>query len=205
MSGALAFLWGNAQFEFPPLPRLSVVAGNALHDRAYGYVDNLPIGEMDDERWLSLTRHGFFMPCADPIADVITRHHLLRLVSGRDTPARHALAHEMRLVLDEEMARHALDADLFQAVDRMTNLCDRISFGFCFEKPTEGQLELFAHYSPTESKVLRYRIAGSDITLDPWPLHGDAYDSYLVGYRLEGYPDRLDALIAPYHLRPIAS
>ncbi len=41
LAGTLAFLWGNAQFEFPPLPPLSVIAGNALHDRAYGYLDNL--------------------------------------------------------------------------------------------------------------------------------------------------------------------
>ena len=31
-----------------------------------------------------MTRKGFTMPCADPIADLITRHHLLRLVSGRE-------------------------------------------------------------------------------------------------------------------------
>ena len=27
LAGALAQLWGNAEFELPPLPRLSVVAG----------------------------------------------------------------------------------------------------------------------------------------------------------------------------------
>ncbi len=154
---------------------------------------------------MTLTRHGFFMPCADPVADVITRHHLLRLVTGRDTPARQALAQEMRLALDEEMGQHALDADLFKAVDRMTNLCDRISFDFCREKPTEGQLELSARYSPPEGRVIYYKVAGSDISLDPWPLQPEAYDSYLVAYQLEGYPEQLDALIVPYHLRPMIS
>jgi hypothetical protein len=205
LAGTLAFLWGNTQFEFPPLPRLSVIAGNALHDRAYGYLDNLPIGEIDDEQWVSLTRHGFFMSSADPVADVITRYHLLRLVSGRDTPARQALAEEMRVALAEEMSRHALDANLFKAIDRMTNLCDRISFDFCREKPTEGQFELSSRYSPTESRVIYYRVAGSNISLDPWPLQPEAYDSYLVAYQLEGYPERLDALIVPYYLRPMRS
>ena len=83
--GTLALLWGNSQFELPPIQPLSLVAGIGLHDRAYGYLDNLPIGTMDDTRWLATTRQGFFMPCADPLADLITRQHLLRLVSGKNT------------------------------------------------------------------------------------------------------------------------
>ena len=50
LAGALAQLWGNAEFELPPLPRLSVVTGIALHDRAFGYLDDLPVGtEVDDQ------------------------------------------------------------------------------------------------------------------------------------------------------------
>ena len=44
LAGALAQLWGNAEFELPPLPQLSVLAGIALHDRAFGYLDDLPVG-----------------------------------------------------------------------------------------------------------------------------------------------------------------
>ncbi len=51
LAGALAQLWGNAEFELPPLPQLSVVTGIALHDRAFGYLDDLPVGtEVDDDR-----------------------------------------------------------------------------------------------------------------------------------------------------------
>lgn len=204
LAGTLAFVWGNAEFELPPLPRESVVAGNALHDRAYGYLDNLPIGETGDERWLPLTRSGFYMPCTDVVANVITRHHLLRLVSSRDSPARQALAQEMRQALDQEIAQSGLDPGLFGELDRMTNFCDRISFDFCFEKPTQGQVEVFSRFAPAESKVVRYRIADSDIVIDPWTLQVSEYDGYLVGYQLEGYPERLDALIVPFHVHPAA-
>ena len=66
LAGALAQLWGNAEFELPPLPRLSVVTGIALHDRAFGYLDDLPVGtEMDDgSGWRS---HATALPCRAPI------------------------------------------------------------------------------------------------------------------------------------------
>jgi len=205
LAGALALLWGNAQFELPPLPHLSVVAGIALHDRAYGYLDNIPIGEVDDDRWLAITRQGFFMPCADPIADLISRHHLFRLVSGHDMPSYNTLAQEMRLVIQQQIERNSLDAELLTKIDRMTKFCDKVSFDFCREEPAEGQVEVFTRYASTEIRVLRYQIMGSQITLDPWALQVEQYAGYLVGYQREGYPERLDGLVIPYHLRPAGS
>ena len=204
LAGALAQLWGNAEFELPPLPRLSVVAGIALHDRAFGYLDDLPVGtEVDDAAWLPMTRNGFTMPCADPIADLITRHHLLRLVAGRDTPARRVLAEEMRGVIREQIDQHGLDAGLFLQIDRMTKFCDFVAFDFCLEQATEGQVEVFARYANAELRVVRYRIDGSEITLDPWPLQVAEVRGYLVGYQLSGYPEQLDGLVIPYHIRPV--
>jgi hypothetical protein len=203
LAGALAQLWGNADFELPPLPQLSVVAGIALHDRAFGALDDLPVGvEVEDARWLPMTRAGFYMPCVDPIADLITRHHLLRLVSGRNTPPRRALAEEMRAAISEQIEQNALDAGLFVQVDRMTKFCDFVAFDFCFEKPAEGQVDLFAAYTTAKTRVVRYRIDGGQIILDPWPLRVAEYEGYLVGYRQEGYPELLDSLVIPFHIRP---
>jgi len=44
LAGTLALLWGNADFERPPVPFESFLTGIGLHDRAYGPLDNLPIG-----------------------------------------------------------------------------------------------------------------------------------------------------------------
>ena len=68
LAGALAMLWGNDLFEFPPLPLPSVVMGIGLHDRGYGYLDNHAIGEVDEETWLRITRRGFSMPCVIKVA-----------------------------------------------------------------------------------------------------------------------------------------
>lgn len=203
LAGALANLWGNARFELPPVPRLSLVAGIALHDRGYGYLDDIPIGEVDDDRWLAVTRGGFYMPCADPVADLITRHHLLRLVSGTDTPAHNALAQEMRLAIQQQIERNGFDAELFAKIDRMTQLCDMMSFDFCWEKPVERQVEVFARYDGPESTVVRYQIRGGVITVDSWPLQVEEHSGYLVGYQLDGYPERLDGLVIPYRIRPV--
>ena len=58
-------------------------------------LDNLPIGGIPEEQWLALTRSGFEMTWADPIADLITKMHLKRLTSYGSAPARQALAAEM--------------------------------------------------------------------------------------------------------------
>jgi len=205
LAGTLAFLWGNTRFELPPLQHLSVVAGIALHDRAYGYLDDVPVGEVDDDRWLAITRNGFFMPCSDPIADLVVRHHLLRLVSGHDTLSHHALAQEMRLDIQKQVEQHGLDPELLMRIDRMTKFCDKVSFDFCREETAEGQVEVFTCYPCSQVTTLRYQIIGGEITLDPWPLQVEQYSGYLVGYQLEGYPNRLDSLVIPYDIRPVAA
>lgn len=205
LAGVLAFLWGNVHFDLPPLPRLSVVDGIALHDRAYGYLDKVPIGEVDDDRWLTIARAGFFMPCSDPVADLITRHHLLRLVSGHDSPSYNALAQEMRLAMHRQIEQNGLDGELLMKVDRMTKFCDKVSFDFCREVPAEGEVEVFARYASAERTVLHYQIIGSEIILDPWPLQVERSAGYLVGYQRDGYPDRLDGLTIPYAIRPFTS
>ena len=55
LAGTLALLWGNAEFERPPVPFESFLIGIGLHDRAYGPLDNLPIGGIPEEDWLALT------------------------------------------------------------------------------------------------------------------------------------------------------
>lgn len=206
LAGTLALLWGNAEFELPPLERQSVVAGIALHDRGYGYLDHVSIGEADDDEWLAITRRGFYMPAGDPVADLVTRHHLLRLAARDDPPpARRALAQEMRAVIAAQIEQHGLDAELLRRVDRMTQLCDHVSFEFCFEAPAEGQVQVFARYGDAGATAIHYRVAGNVITLNPWPLQVTEYSGYLVGYQQAGYPDRLESLIVPFQLHPAAA
>jgi hypothetical protein len=204
LAGTLALLWGNADFERPLIPFESFLAGIGLHDRAYGMLDNLPIGEIPEEDWLALTQRGFTMTWADPIADLIAKKHLQRLTSYGPAPARQAIAADMEQAIQAKMQRHGLDTTLFERIDRITNLCDRIAFDFCFEAPIAGEVRIFPRNDRAEEIAVGYRIEGGTIQVDPWPFGVDSHTGYLVGYQLEHYPTVLEPVLVPYQLVRVA-
>jgi len=200
LAGTLALLWGNAEFERPPVPFESFLTGIGLHDRAYGMLDNLPIGEIPEEDWLALTRSSFEMTWADPVADLITKMHLKRLTSYGGAPARQVLTAEMAQAIQAKIQRHGLDAVTFERIDRITNLCDCIAFDFCFEAPAKGELRIFSRNDRDEEVGVGYRIEEGAIRVDPWPFGVDSHTGYAVGYQLDGYPAVLEPILVPYQL-----
>jgi len=200
--GALAYHWGNAQFDLPPVGRAALVAGMAFHDRAYGYLDTDAIGEISEQDWLEIARRGFGMSFSDPAADIIARMHILRLVRSRPVSTAPGLAEELEQALDVQIAGSGHTWQHFERIDRITNFTDRISFEFCFERQTEGKLAVFPHNDRDEEVELSYWIAGETITLDPWPLDVEEVKGYLSAFRQVGYPHRLDPVIAPYRIMP---
>jgi hypothetical protein len=160
----------------------------------------LPIGELAEEHELALTRRGFEMAWSDPIADLIAKMHLKRLVSYGNAPARQALAAEMALAIQAQIRRDGLDAAAFERIDRITNLCDRIAFDVCFEAPAEGEVRIFSRNDRDEEIGVRYRIEDGAILVAPWPFAVDRHIGYLVAYRLDGYPAVLEPVALTYHL-----
>ena len=201
LAGTLALLWGNAQFERPPVPPDSFLAGVALHDRAYGHLDNLPIGEMAPETWLEVARRGFAATWADPVAELIARLHIQRLVTYGHASVRQALGAGMEAQIAAQIAQTGLPAELFARIDRITRLCDNIAFLFCFEAPAEGTVEVFPRWEGDETVAVQYRIAEGVIMVDPWPFCVSSHTGYLVGYGREGYPERLEPVMLRYELR----
>src|SRR5262249_41004768 len=183
-----------------PIPFESFLTGIALHDRAYGLLDNLPIGGIAEEQWLALTRSGFEMTWADPIADLIAKMHLKRLTSYGSAPARQALAAEMAQRIQAQIQRHGLEAALFERIDRITNLCDRIAFDFCFEAPAEGAVRVFPKNGRQEEVAVAYRIQDGTIQIDPWPFGVESHAGYMIGYQLEGYPTVLEPIMVPFQV-----
>jgi Protein of unknown function (DUF3891) len=200
LAGTLALLWGNAEFERPSVPFESFLTGIGLHDRAYGPLDNLPIGELPEEEWLALTRAGFEMTWADQVADLIAKMHLKRLTSYGSAPARQAMAADMTQAIQEQLQRHGFDIVLFERIDRITNLCDKIAFDFCFEAPAEGEVRIFPRNDRDDEVAVHYRIEDSMIEITPWPFGVDSNTGYLVGYQLDGYPAVLEPVTLPYRL-----
>ena len=199
--GTLAMLWGNDEFDVPPVERKSLIAGIGLHDRGYGYLDNHPIGEMEDEEWFPVARRTFYMPCSDVVADTIVKYHFRRLAGHSDTPGRKALHAEFSAALDEHLKVHNLSKELFERIDRITNLCDSISFSFCFGVPASGEISIFPRTDDDKEITVKYHVEDGVLSANPWPFSVDEHQGYLVAYKLDGYPEQLDPVILPFVLR----
>jgi hypothetical protein len=170
-----------------------------MHDR--GFLDTHSIGNGNEENWLKIVQKGFSMPASDPIADIVARIHMLRLVTGQDTPARNQLAEEMRAAIKEQIAAIGMPEAVFQRADRITKFCDRVSFDFCFEKPAKGEISIYPKNNSDEEVIVKYDVDGENIHITPWPLELGDIRGYLVGYQLEGYPERLEPVLRPYAIR----
>ena len=106
----------------------------------------------------------------------------------------------MAQAIQAKMDRHSLDAATFERIDRITNLCDRIAFDFCFEVPAEGEVRIFPRNDRDDEIRVGYRIEGGTIRVNPWPFGVDSHTGYVVGYQLEGYPTKLEPVMARYQL-----
>ena len=199
--GALAMLWGNEDFDMPPIERNSMIAGMGLHDRGYGYLDNSPIGGMTEDEWIPIARRGFYMECSDVVADTIVKYHFRRLASDHPVPKRKALEAEFSKFIDEQLEKHNLSKTLFDRMDRITDLLDKISFRLCFDVPASGEVSIFPRNGEDAEVPVRFEVEDGVIHVDPWPFSVNEYEGYLVAYYLDGYPEKLDPFILPYRLQ----
>lgn len=198
--GTLALLWGNDDFDAPPIERTSMVAGMGTHDRGYGYLDNHPIGGMDDSEWFEIARRGFYMTCSDVVADTIVKYHIRRLASYDESPGRKALFAEFSKAIDEQLEEHNLSGELFDRLDRITDLCDSLSFSLCFDLPAAGEVAVYPRNNEDREMMIKYHVTDGSISASPWPFSVDRYEGYLVAYQADGYPGQLDPVILPYTL-----
>lgn len=199
--GTLAMLWGNNVFDLPPIERTSMIAGMGLHDRGYGYLDTHPIGGMDDSEWLEIARRGFYMKCSDIVADTISKYHIRRLAGHDDSPHYQALYTEFSIALEEQLKQHNLPKELFDRLDRITELCDRMSFAFCMEEPINREISIFPRNGEDQEVTIKFQVQDGQLRASPWPFSVNSYEGYLVAYHLEGYPEQLDPVILPYLLK----
>lgn len=199
--GMLAMLWGNDNFDLPPIERESMILGMGTHDRGYGYLDNHPIGGMEASEWFPIARRTFAMPCFDVIADTIVKYHFRRLASHDTSPERKALTEEFSKGIDEHLKKHALSEQLFARIDRITNLCDSLSFSLCFDVPASGEISIFPRNDEDTEVNVKYHVEDGTIHVDPWPFSVDSYQGYLLAYKSDGYPETLDPVILTYALK----
>jgi len=188
LAAVVAAAWGNDEVARPPLPFDSFVRGVRFHDRGYGELDDDPLGEISADRWLEIMRRGFEAQDADPVVDLVAAMHIRRLVSF----ARPAELAAFDAELPARMSAAGVTEADAAAADAVTNLCDRLSFAFCFEEGEEGRVGESAYTVDGEGRA----------TLAPWPLGVPELREPVVGYRSEGYPQTLEPVERVFVLRP---
>lgn len=198
--GTLAMLWGNADFDSPPFKRSSLIMGIGLHDRGYGSLDNFAIGAMNAEEWNEIARRSFYMQYSDVVADTIAKYHVRRLASHDESPQRQAMTAEFSQEIDKQLKQYGLSREVFDRTDRITNLCDKISFDFCMDAPESGGVSIHPRNSGDEEVLVQYHVENEVIRVTPWPFSVTKYEGYLIAYQADGYPQNLDPIILPYRL-----
>jgi len=182
LAGAIALAWR----EPPPLPFASFVRGVADHDRGYGEVDTDDIDTVDDARWIEIQRRGFAPRGEDAVVDLVVALHVQRLLSRNDAAA----YADAEGVIASLLPLAGVTREQADAADLVTNVCDVISFEFCFERPSEREARGYQLVLDGEG----------DVTVDPWPFRLPELVGLVTAYESEGYPERLVPVVVPFRV-----
>lgn len=181
-AGALALAWT----EPPPLPFGSFVRGVADHDRGYGEHDDDPIGGvMGEDRWLAIQRRGFAPRGEDPVVDLVVALHVRRLIGEGEA------FEEVDALIPSLCEAAGVTREVAEAADAITNVCDVISFEFCFEEANERDVRGYHVVVDGEGGV----------EVDPWPFSVPRLVGLVTAFEADGYPERLVPVVAPYGVR----
>jgi hypothetical protein len=123
-----------------------------------------------------------------------------RLASHDESPERKAMTAEFSQGIDKQLKQHNLSREVFDRTDRITNVCDKISFDFCMDVPASDRVSIFPRNNGNEEVLVQYHVENGVIRVTPWPFSIASYEGYLIAYRSDGYPEKLDPIILPYRL-----
>ncbi len=202
-SGALACFWGNGDFARPNLPFDSFVKGVTLHDRGYGLFDTIPIGSVDEPRWLEVKRLSLEQRFDDEVANIVIAFHVLRLVGHTLTPPRKEFVKTHEQAVRERMKQVGVSAAEFEHADTITSFCDSVSYDFCFEQKKRGVVHVAGARGSRETVPISYELdENGSVTVSPWPFSVRSIESFVLGYDAHQYPARQEPIVIQYSVHP---
>lgn len=199
LAGILAYLWGNNQIAPPPLDQSAFAMGVTWHDRGYGLLDTMAIGEVDEPIWLATQRRGLETCLTNPIADTVALMHIRRLLSYNEKPESEPVIALAEQHITNNIQNTPYTRTIFEQADTITNMLDSIAFAFSFEAPTQLEKSVFSHGGYVSIQV---EINAGHITLDPWALAVPEVRGFIMGYQLSGYPDHLQPVLVEFTVLP---
>ena len=191
LAASIALLWGNTRFAPAPLPAASFVAGVAFHDRGYEPFDTDGIGEVPSERWLEIQQESFRPRGEDAVVDLVVAMHVRRLLSSQEDDHERAAYDEVDRLVASLLEQADVSRQDAETADAITNVCDVISFEFCFEAPSERDVRGHRVVLDGQGRV----------TVDPWPFALPRLLGLVTAFAADDYPDRLVPVVAPYDVR----
>jgi hypothetical protein len=204
LTGLLASLWGNEQFERPALDFASFVQGVTFHDWGYGVIDNVPILEAAETTWLEVVRKGVGNRFDDPTTDIVAKLHIRRLLAANLSPERQAYIDEIEGLIARRLPETGHSREQFDWADKITRFCDNIAFDFSFERGVERSYQLYARVDSDVSATVSYQLTGGgDIKVAPWPFSIPSISGIVIGFQRDGYPEELRPEVLPFRLYPI--
>lgn len=201
LSGILASLWGNDRFDRPKLNFTSFVLGVTYHDRGYGLIDNTPIGEADQDEWKAIQKRGIVDGFHDdPIANIVALLHIKRLLVWSNEPELIELA---ELHIRQSLIKTDIPIKTFEWADKITRLCDNISFDYSFEAMIQKPIDIYPRVDSDETVTITHRLGDNgEIFVKPWTFSVDQYSGFITGYNAKQFPDHLDPVYMPFTIRP---
>lgn len=203
LAGLIALYWGNHDIAPPSIDRRAFTLGVTLHDRGYGLLDTMGIGEVDDAIWLATQKRGIEATLNDPTADTVALMHLRRLLNISNHPDTKAVIDRAENRIAATIERTPYDRELFEQADTITRTCDMISFRFCFEEPIEFEETVISHGASVGIQV--QIIESGQIRLNPWPLTVPELRGFILGYEETGYPDHPEPIMVEFTMQPSTS
>lgn len=203
LAAKLASMWGNADFDQPEIPFDSFVEGVALHDWQYSNSDNLSIGDINEAEWLDVMRIGIELEFTDPIAEVIAKLHMMRLVRTPTSPERKQIVEAFETRISNVVAQTGFSREQFEWADRITRFCDSLAFDFSYEQPTKDSTPVLAKTNDSDVTQLSYEIGPNGlIKIGRWPFSAASFSGMLTGYELDDYPNTLTPKVIQYQVNP---
>ncbi|MBM3232779.1 DUF3891 family protein [Candidatus Pacearchaeota archaeon] len=197
IAATIALLWGNESFQKPNIPTHSFVKGVLFHDRGYKDYDNFPVGSLTKKQRRDTLKKGILKDSGDIIADIVSLHHINRLIPEDMSDIRQIL----EKFLSNKMKKVVISPKEFLFADRITDFADEIAFYFSFEEDTRGSSEVLSNHSSNKIEKIEFNIKDNCITMSPWPLSVDYHEGFIVGYQRKGYPKKLSPEIIPFILK----
>jgi len=199
LAGMFASLWGNQEFKKPTIDFAAFVQGVTFHDWHYGVIDNLAIGAAPEDDWLEIVEQGVDYQFSKPIADIVAKLHLKRLLSGRDSTLTSALMDRIENRIAARLKETNLQREQFEWADKITAGCDQMAFDFSFEKPVQGSFSVFKEEGASKETKITYEIhPKGEISIAPWPFSVTEYHGIIIGYQAQDYPGTLAPEAIPF-------